>query len=53
MLRRDPVLPCVQVTHGEDSVGVELRSGWLCFWVLLVWEPRVLGVVVHVVFAEG
>ena len=52
MLRRYPMLPCVQVTHGVDSVGVELRSGWLCFWVL-VWEPEVLGVVDHVVFAEG
>ena len=52
MLRRDPVLPCVQVAHGVDSVGVELCSGWLCF-VVLVWEPRVLGVVIHVVFAEG
>ena len=46
------MLPCVQVAHGVDSVGVELRSGWLCFWIL-VWEPRVLGVVDHVVFAEG
>ena len=52
MLQRDPVLPCVQVAHGVDSVGVELRSGWLCFWVL-VWEPGVLGVVVRVVWAKG
>ena len=52
MLWRDPVLPCVQVAYGVDGVGVELRSGWLCFWVV-VWEPGVLGVVVRVVFAEG
>ena len=52
VLRWDPVLSCVKVTHGVDGVGVELRSGWLCFWVL-VWEPGVLGVVVHVVLAEG
>ena len=52
MLRWSPVLPCVQVAHGVDSVGVELRSGWLCFWVL-VWEPGVLGVVVRVVLAKS
>ena len=46
------MLPCVQVAHGVNSVRVMLRSGWLCFWVL-VWEPGVLGVVVHVVLAEG
>ena len=52
MLRRDPVLLCVQVAHGVDSVGVELRSGWLGFWVL-VWEPGAWGVVVQVVLAES
>ena len=52
MLRRDPVLPCVYIARGVDSVGVELCGGWLCFWVM-VWEPGVLSVVVRVVLAKG
>ena len=33
-------------------MGVELCCSWLCVWVL-VWEPGVLGVGIHVVLAEG
>ena len=44
------MLPRVQIAHGVDRMGVELCGSWLCVWVL-VWEPGVLGVVIHMVLA--
>ena len=35
LFRWDPVLSCVEVAHGVDGVGVELRSSWLGFWILM------------------